>query len=221
MNVDNFKAEERPDDMLDDIFMKQHELALKYLTIEEGNGLLQTKAIPVDINSSGGQARIKDMFWRCTEELMEAMEAYEKKEETHFYEEIADAMHFLVEAFILADMYPYMEKPTHGDNLETLFNVMASRPAAPTAFSVIFETNLRLLLQRFVQRLGLAANCLKNKPWKQTHMVTDEDKFTDIMNGTFYAFILFCKTAGFNAEGLYTMYVRKHQVNQFRQGSGY
>jgi dimeric dUTPase (all-alpha-NTP-PPase superfamily) len=222
MNVDNFKAEERPDDMLDDIFMKQHELALKYLTIEEGNGLLQTKAIPVDINSSAGQARIKDMFWRCTEELMEAMEAYEKKEETHFYEEIADAMHFLVEAFILADMYPYLNKSTNGsDNLETLFNIMAYRLSSPVSFPVIFETNLRLLLQKFTQQIGLAANCLKNKPWKQTHMVTDEERFTEMMNASFYAFIRFCKTAGFNAEGLYNMYVRKHQVNQFRQGSGY
>ncbi len=221
MNVNNYNAGERPDDMLDDIFNKQHGLAMKYLSIEKDNGLLQTDAIPVDINDNKGQARIKDMFWRCTEELMEAMEAYEKEEETHFYEEIADAMHFLVEAFILADLYPYTKKPTHGDNLETLFNVLAYHISAPTEFKVILESSLRLSLQMFTQQLGLSANCLKNKPWKQTHMITDIERFTELMNGAFYAFIRLCKAAGFSAEGLYNMYVRKHQVNQFRQGSGY
>ena len=222
MNVNNYVATEvKPEDMLNDIFKKQHTLAMKYLDIEEKNGLLQTGAIPVDINDPKGQSRIKDMFWRCTEELMEALEAFTKEEEVHFYEEIADAMHFLVEAFILADMYPSYGKPG-GDGLKAIFNLkLPPNYSPPLSFQDISPTAIDLQIVEFIQMMGLAANCLKNKPWKLTHMLTDLHRFTLYMNHAFRSFMILCKLVGFNAEGLYNMYIRKYQVNQFRQESDY
>ncbi len=221
MNVNNFKPEEKPQDMLYDIFNRQHQLAIGYLQIEKENGLLQTDSIPVDINDNKGQARIKDMFWRCTEELMEALEAKEKGEETHFYEEIGDAMHFLVEAMLLAGVNPIVAEE-YKDGLETLFVVVASgTPGPPSGFKTIREMTLSFAILEFIESMGLAANCLKNKPWKQTHMPTDVSKFTYCMLEAFNNFIGLCKVAGFDAQTLYEMYTRKNQVNRFRQESGY
>ena len=49
----------------------------KYEHIEEANGMLETKDVPVDIDSRKGQARLKNFAWRFTEELAEALEPTE------------------------------------------------------------------------------------------------------------------------------------------------
>lgn len=218
MNVNNYESPvERPQDMLPEIFRYQHRLAVKYVDIERSNGLLQTADMPINLNDNKGQARIKDMFWRCTEEIAESLEAMDEKDWTHFYEELADAMHFLVEACLLADYHPYPLSPK--DSLEYLFDT--SKVNQPPNTDCIATELVELHVTSFVKAAGLACNCLKNKPWKQSHMVTDADKFYKKLDKAFKAFITLCKVSGFSAEGLYNMYMRKNQVNQFRQRSGY
>lgn len=221
MNVNNFEdAVDLPQDMLDDIFKHQHQLEVKYSPIEDQNGLLETKDMPVNIHDRMGQARIKSMFWRCTEELMEALEALDDKDFTHFYEEMADAMHFLVAACLLADFNPVvMLQDESNDSLSAMFYL--SRVTQPHDTTVVAKEAVEEYMIGFIKKMGLSANCLKNKPWKQSHMLTDEKKFKGLLGQTFRAFIDLCKVTGFNSEGLYRMYMRKNQVNKFRQRSGY
>jgi hypothetical protein len=68
---------------------------------------------------------------------------------------------------------------------------------------------------------GLTCNCLKNKPWKQSHVLTDERYFREKLIEEFRAFIKLCFIAGLDATALYDMYLRKNQVNKFRQKSNY
>ena len=207
MNVNDFEAPlEFPENMLKDIFHHQHSLMAKYLDIEERNGLLHTRDVPVNIHSHRGQARVKDMCWRCIEEVAEAMEAYYDNDIIHFHEELGDALHFLTETCLLSDVHPY-----NMQSLEQMFEV----------FSADASVNMDEAVSQFTVYLGLACNCLKNKPWKQSQMMTDEIKFKFKMLTAFLSYIRLCSTAGFNPQSLYSMYMRKNQVNQFRQRSGY
>ncbi len=95
------------------IYERQKELMEKYDKIEERNGCLQTDECPVNINGHGGQQRLKDMTWRCVEELGEAMNCLKNKpwkqtmmetDVQHYREEIADAFHFFIELCILSDI---------------------------------------------------------------------------------------------------------------------
>lgn len=98
-------------DKLEVIFNRQLELMEKYHKIEKENGLLQTGKVPVDMDSSMGQARLKDFAWRITEEIGEAMNTLKNKpwkqtqmetDVTHYLEEIVDAFHFFIELCILS-----------------------------------------------------------------------------------------------------------------------
>jgi len=109
----------------------------KYEGIEDSNGLLQTRDVPVDLDDRKGQARLKDFAWRVTEEIGEAM------------------------------------------------------------------------------------NCLKNRPWKQTHMLTDREHYEEELADAFHFFVELCILSGIDSGKLFDLYTRKSQVNQFRQRSQY
>ena len=59
-------------DRLKLMFNRQRELMAKYHDIEKRNGCLQTEDVPVDLNSTLGQQRLKDLNSRVCEELYEA-----------------------------------------------------------------------------------------------------------------------------------------------------
>jgi hypothetical protein len=206
MNVNDFKSKIPYDEKhaLEDIFQYQHELAEKYLHIEKQNGLLQSDRIPGDVHDRFVQARLKDMTWRAMEEVAEAMEAILKTDILHFEEELADAFHFVVEKMLIAGYNP--NKP-----LQWYFDNSMGNPAE----------SIKSAVTDYLVAAGLACNTLKNKPWKTTHMLTDINKFQKLTEIEFQSFIDLCKAGGFTAESLFHMYMRKNQVNQFRQRSGY
>ena len=207
------------------IFEKQRALAAKYSDIEGMGTLLETTANNVD--TMNGQKWIKDFAWRVTEELAEAFEALEKmvnaagdsvtdfkdneemlqyhehfKEEMlqyheHFKEELADSLHFLVELTIIAG---YDEKIMMAVDV----NVPGVKDAWPTVYN-----------------LGLMCNCLKNKPWKQTQMLTDRPKFTVYLIATWVSFLGLLSSRIGKPSDIYLYYFKKNKVNQFRQRSKY
>ena len=69
--------------------------------------------------------------------------------------------------------------------------------------------------------LQIARNTLKNKPWKQTEMMTDKKQYEQSMKETCLAFFKFFYFAGFTKESLYVIYYKKNKVNQFRIKSKY
>jgi dimeric dUTPase (all-alpha-NTP-PPase superfamily) len=229
MNVQDFDSKTTAsEDRLREIFTKQRLLMEKYEEIEEKNGLLQTKDIPVSLHCRFGQARLKDFAWRITEELAEAREAYDIHPELldHVHEEVADALHFLTELTILAGVTP--EQVYNGimsgsstekqeDPLGTIFylltheRVHARKP----------RRDLHEAMSRTITSLGLMCNTLKNKVWKNTHMVTDENLFKQHLYYTWENFFILCIAYDIDAARLDDLYFRKNKVNQFRQTSNY
>lgn len=224
MNINDFKAPEKSrTDRLEDIFARQRELMEKYHPIEAKNGLLITSDIPVNIHDARGQYRLKDFAWRITEELGEALEALEIHSELveHFDEELADALHFLVEFTILAGVSPeYYLVPEikFQDRLETLYydatqemvNNLGRKPM-----------HLAMRVGYFVKALAMTCNTLKNKPWKQTQMMTDESYFRENLRTTWIRFCQISLAAGVGPQELFDLYFRKSRVNEFRQRSNY
>ncbi len=210
MNIKDVEQVPEVRDRLEAIFNKQKELIVKYKKIE---GMPD---FPMPIDSKESQKWFKDFFWRCTEELMEAWECAEDEDSLHFKEEIADALHFLVEAFIISGVEVSMPD-TIPDNLDKL--------------DILFENTVSINYSKDWQRktaifdvvycLGMCGNTLKNKPWKQSQVLTDINKFHFNMNKTLIYFIKMCKTLDITAQELYELYFRKSMVNQFRQRSNY
>lgn len=214
VNIKDFKAPEIKGDKLEAIFRRQKELMKKYHVIEAASGLLQTYNVPVDLNDAKGQARIKDFAWRCTEELMEGMDAFQHK--IHFEEEIADAFHFLVELVILSgftatDMATHLALSGDEDKLDLLFDSYTHR----------ITMTIKQTVLKFLTSLGMTCHLLKNKPWVQTQRLTDKKEFKIRLIYAFNEFMGICHAAKITSKTLYNLYFRKSDVNKFRQRSKY
>jgi dimeric dUTPase (all-alpha-NTP-PPase superfamily) len=206
---------------LEMIFERQRALHNKYQTIEVRNGVgyFMVWGRGFHIDDTKSQYYVKDLTWRVIEELAEAAEALGNHEEIHAVEELADAFHFLVELCIVVKMTPnkiIQGKIDSGsaDRLTRLFNIPPSEKEWNS-----YQTNY--MFWRVTEELGLACNCLKNKPWKQTHMETDKRRFEKHLRWAFKAFIHLCAYVGLNKDDLFSVYFKKSEVNKFRIRSQY
>lgn len=218
-NSDDWKG-----DRLEAIFKRQQELMEKYHDIEKANGLLQTEDVPVSLHDRFGQTRLKDFAWRATEELGEALDAFTHSDNMdHCWEELADALHFLAEFTILAGMTPEDlvvilnagRDAVEGDYLDQFFYWSEPPKVYPQQEMMFMEVG------RFIQYMGMACNCFKNKPWKQSHMLTDVKEFYKWVVKAWKAFIGVCDVSGLTPRTLILFYFGKSEVNKFRQRSNY
>lgn len=227
MNVTEVKntLTEQTHRKLDAIFDRQMELMSKYHPIEEANGLLfgheDAISLTVDLDNRFGQFRLKDMAWRFTEELGEADAAFvdyqrDNGSKLHFQEECIDALHFLVELSVISGFVPETMKHhwphggQHGQLLDSMFSSVSKIPGTwpDSAWASVAS-------------LGMTMNCLKNKPWKQSHQVTDRRQFYYHLGGTWLRFVGALHLAELTADTTFDLYVRKSEVNKFRQRSQY
>jgi dimeric dUTPase (all-alpha-NTP-PPase superfamily) len=213
MNINDIKQEaEMPDNIWKAIFDHQWQLALKYKEIENMGDLLTPESLASNLDTKQGQRWIKDFAWRTTEELTESDEALsikvkaEREQDyalanealSHVVEELIDALHFLTELTLIAGfdhaIVPEVPVDEDTDQLYSSYNV--------------------------IYQLGLMCNCLKNKPWKQTQMLTDRPKAEAYLRGAWAALIrmLHYRTDDL---GIYQFYFKKNAVNQFRIRSKY
>lgn len=217
MNINHATVEEFTGDKLQAIFTRQKSLMDKYHDIELKSGLMQTEDCPVNLDDKRGQARIKDFSWRVTEELGEALDAKATKD--HYQEELIDGLHFLTELTILAgkDYHNLLPEGTalySKDRLEDLVE---------NAKECISQNgdNLNYWVSKFIENLGMMCNCLKNKPWKQSMMKTDRNAFYGRLAEVWVLYITLLVVSGMDADSIVTTYLKKSQVNQFRQRSNY
>lgn len=217
MNINHATVEEVTGDKLQAIFTRQKSLMGKYHDIELRSGLLQTEDCPVNLDDKRGQARIKDFSWRVTEELGEALDAKATKD--HYQEELIDGLHFLTELTILAgkDYHNILPEGTalyHNDRLEDLVE---------NAKECIARNgdNLDYWVSKFIENLGMMCNCLKNKPWKQSMMKTDQNAFYGRLAEVWVLYITLLVVSDMDADSIAITYLKKSQVNQFRQRSNY
>lgn len=80
---------------------------------------------------------------------------------------------------------------------------------------------MKQLLWDITYHLQIARNTLKNKPWKQSQMMTDTQQYEVQMLKATLAMFKFFYFTGFTAESLYLIYFKKNKVNQFRIKSKY
>lgn len=197
MNINDIEDQESPlteDDIVEAIFDRQRELMSKYHSIEERNGFHVGEDIPLNLDDKRDQHRIKDFSWRIMEEVAEALDCME--DEKHFHEELIDGLHFLVELMILT-----------GIEAKFKLNVNIAEPTVPYI--------------KFWRELGNSMNCLKNKPWKQTHMVTDRTMFFFRLRVAWAWYMIILSQAGLTNSMIYNIYMKKSEVNKFRQRSNY
>ena len=210
MNITHAKKEKTNKESLRAIFDRQKELMEKYHDIEFKSGLMQTEDCPVNLDDKRGQARIKDFSWRITEEVGEALDAItnESGESAllHFHEELVDGLHFLTEMTILTG-YDLPEYTTLKDLIEE--------------GSYRDSYTLNDLVSDHVMYLGMMCNCLKNKPWKQTMMKTNKENFYKHLKLVWSNYIAILTSQDLTEEEITDLYLRKSQVNQFRQRSNY
>ena len=217
MNINHATVEEVTGDKLQAIFTRQKSLMNKYHDIELKSGLLQTEDCPVNLDDKRGQARIKDFSWRVTEELGEALDAKATKD--HYQEELIDGLHFLTELTILAgkDYHNLLPEGTalySKDRLEDLVK---------NAKECISQKgdSLNYWVSKFIENLGMMCNCLKNKPWKQSMMKTDQNAFYGRLAEVWVLYITLLVVSGMDSDSIVTTYLKKSQVNRFRQRSNY
>ena len=218
MNINHAVHETLTGDMLAAIFNRQKELMAKYHHIEARSGLLQTEDCPVNLDDRRGQARIKDFSWRVMEELGEALDA--KSHTDHYQEELIDGLHFLTELTILAGrdyntIIPEDLPKFHSDHLEDLYETALTRINGPVYIDINHG------VAQFVEQLAMMCNCLKNKPWKQSMMKTDREAFYGRLTNVWVCYMAILAMAGMKPTDIADTYLRKSQVNQFRQRSNY
>jgi hypothetical protein len=225
MNIDDVTALEIPEgSIMEAMYDHQMSLMEKYDEIETRNGFEVPKK-PWHPDDPKVQARLKDLFWRFTEELAESMEHIheielygnwterwsEDAKLRHLFEEMADALHFLIEASIMGGIEWSDIKGWDDRSREGIYYPDAD----------INPICIRDQIAKVVIQLGLAANTLKNKPWKSTHMETDKKRFKKFMLSTWMRFIELWHMFGCDLTQIWQLYSRKKQVNEFRQGSNY
>lgn len=168
----------------------------------------------------------------------------------NFNEECADAVHFWLELLIFIGLdEKWINKYLDYDSDDTLGNLFKAGRMQyihdfggrfnPPGFRVIADgkvpeylqggniisddrdTIMSKLLWKVTYKLQIARNCLKNKPWKQTQMQTDEAAFkNNVIEATIYMFAFF-DFVGMDKASLYHIYYRKNRVNKFRIKSKY
>lgn len=215
------------DSIIHGIFDRQHALAVKYGPIETKNGHYYPPLDPVpNINDGLFQRWIKDMFWRTTEEIAEAMEVAQASETLadwkaawannvdlrHFFEELADSVHFLTEVSIVCNVH-WSDVDTQMMEVYQTSNYEQD-PGLPVP-------SLKERVADVVIAIGLTANTLKNKPWKTTQMVTDVLAFRSKLLYAWSRMFVLWRTINATPEDLFVLYCKKHAVNQFRQDSNY
>lgn len=221
MNITHAVHEEVKGDKLQAIFTRQKELMNKYHHIEAASGLLQTEDCPVNLDDKRGQARLKDFSWRITEEVGEALDAlYVEQDQTHYIEELIDGLHFLTELTILAgrdwDTICTKVKYPRKDQLNTLWDNSLIAKVKETE-----KVDFGLTVTHFIQNLGMMCNCLKNKPWKQTQMETNRENFYLHLDRVWLSYLGILVVSGLTPDDIVDIYLKKSQVNKFRQRSNY
>jgi len=219
MNITHAVSEEIVGDKLEAIFNRQKELMAKYHDIEARSGLMQTESCPVNLDSKAGQARIKDFSWRITEEVGEALDAlYGDNDMEHFNEELVDGLHFLTELTILAGFeakdIANMIVPDIVDGVDYLDAICFQADKN-------FLCNTSSSVTHLVRKLGMMCNTLKNKPWKQSHMKTDKEVFKKRLGEVWIVYIYILVDSLKSSDAIADIYLKKSQVNKFRQRSNY
>lgn len=279
--------EVEPCNYLSSMYSMQKELLAGYICIE---GLPE---YPINVNTKKSQTLLKDFTGRVIEELAEGYEALlfvdNLTRENRFWqgdfddskliecinhlqnagEEMADAMHFMLELLIYANIQPediesYMDEKLRlkefpeamektviekamlvgitlldteeinigNNNIIDLYRAYKSLDNLQDPISKDFLCCGRMHNTQIYKRyrsqmwevtyhLNIARNFLKNKPWKQSQMMTNETAYQEELVLSFICMMGLFFNMGIDHHNLFFLYFKKNRVNKFRQKSKY
>lgn len=201
------------------IFNRQRELSEKFWAIEQSNnlgyGIVLNRTIhPFDISCPIVQHGLRDQAWRIVEECAETQSEWlndvtEGKEISDATkEEAIDILHFVVELYIKLNTYPRTMVGTFDCDLANLYQE-ASMFKSPR--DAIFS---------LIDSVAIMANCLKNRPWKQSTKPVDVGRFNHYVRRTFLNCLSICKSLGMSVDDIFHTYMGKAAINKQRQDSG-
>lgn len=182
----------------EEIYALQGELQLMY------RPYFKERIANFDINTLEDQELFKKLCWQIVEELTEAMEAKDKNEKDHVLEELIDAFNFMLELYQLYGMAPdFAWGHTYGFRKD------------------IADENFEENILELIKTIGLAANCLKNREWRQSQYLVDLVVFEDRLKGIWTSFVIMFEHLGLSENRVKELWSLKYQVNLFRIKSKY
>lgn len=271
--------------------------------INEYTGIERIPSPPINVNTKSSQILFKDFIGRVVEELSEGYESLELVHDlaqknnlwqgakysipdlsqamNHLQnagEEMADALHFMAELLIYANILPedissyldhlvqitddmpisdlrdnviakamiwggrvipeYTNGTTHKLDLVELYRELIQEAdsdnlnVSPLSEEVLYSCGRRYnssdtqslykkMLWDVTHHLNIARNFLKNKPWKQSQMMTNEEAFQESLVRGFIAMMGLFYAMGLDYNSIYILYFRKNLTNRFRIRSKY
>jgi len=209
VNINSFKAKDKPINVLKEIFENQKALMEKYWT----------KPVGDDIDTLKGSQEIRKFSKYTVEELAEAYEAYLSINfdwnMDHVYEEMIDSLHFFVEKMIISnidyeDLLYYWKKKWITE--ENLWDKLKDDKIPDTMSSLFWHATYWV---------NIPDNRLRNKEWKNEQIATNRELFYKESCLWFYEYLICFYSLGIDEEQLWDLYSRKNQVNHFRIKSNY
>lgn len=181
-----------------EIYALQGELQLMY------RPYFKERIANFDINTLEDQELFKKLCWQIVEELTEAMEAKDKNEKDHVLEELIDAFNFMLELYQLYGMDPdFAWGHTYGFRKD------------------IADENFEENILELIKTIGLAANCLKNREWRQSQYMVDLVVFEERLWNIWAMFDMLFGSIGVTEDKVRELWSLKYQVNLFRIKSKY
>lgn len=161
-----------------------------------------------------GQLRVKEYAWRITEEIGEALA---EKDLDKYYEEIADAFHFLIEMYLLVGIRPQdFDRTPTADGLSTAY-FLVEQIEEESRDNLTSSWEYWMF---FIKDLAQTMNLLKNRPWRVRFTNLDYVVFEEKMLATFYSFTRACMMTGVNRDILFENYMKKNKTNLNRLAEG-
>lgn len=184
----------------EEIYALQGELQLMY------RPYFKERIANFDINTLEDQELFKKLCWQIVEELAEAREAIEGEldgEGEHFNEELIDAFNFMLELYQLYGMTPTF--------VWTL----------PKWAQVLEDEDFAGDLLALIGNIGMTANCLKNREWRQSQYMVDLIVFEGRLKRIWTYFVIMFEHLGLSETRVKELWSLKYQVNLFRIKSKY
>lgn len=181
----------------EEIYALQGELQLMY------RPYFKERISNFDVNTLDDQELFKKLCWQIVEELTEAMEAKDKNEEDHVLEELIDAFNFMLELYQLYGMTPSFDW------------------TLPKWAQVLEDEDFAGDLLTLIGNIGMTANCLKNREWRQSQYLVDLVVFEDRLKWIWTYFVIMFEHLGLSENRVKELWSLKYQVNVFRIKSKY
>lgn len=181
----------------EEIYALQGELQLMY------RPYFKERIANFDINTLEDQELFKKLCWQIVEELTEAMEAKDKNEKDHVLEELIDAFNFMLELYQLYGMTPTFDW------------------TLPKWAQILKDGVWSADMLALIGTIGMTANCLKNREWRQSQYLVDLVVFENRLKSIWTDFIVVLEHAGLSETQVKELWSLKYQVNLFRIKSKY